>query len=214
MKTLQVTETFSSLQGEGKYTGFPSHFVRLGGCNLRCEYCDTKYSWEMGQKMTFKEIFSTLGAFKKADFLTITGGEPLIQENTIDFLIESAPLYKKVIIETNGTLSIKDIPQEIHISMDIKPPSSGYSEATNWNNLNFLKESDEIRILILNKFDFEWAIKVDKEYSLSENFFLSFTPVFGRMDPTKLAEWILESGRNIRLNLQIHKYLWGEQKRR
>ncbi len=210
MNHLRITEIFHSIQGEGCYNGFPSHFIRLSGCNIKCPYCDTRYSWDEGRSCSTREILEELAHLPPARYITVTGGEPLLQEPVYELLEELRDRYDRVILETNGTISIERVPSFVHIAMDLKPPSSGAVDLNRFENLEILKNSDEVKILILNKHDFLWAIEINGKFNISKRHCLSLTPVFGFMDPVKLAEWILESGENIRLNLQLHKFLWGE----
>ncbi len=213
-KELQISEIFYSIQGEGKFTGFPSHFVRVSGCNLRCAYCDTKYSWSGGEVYSFERIFNMLSGFPPTPIITLTGGEPLLQEKSIEFLKECGDRYRIVILETNGSISIKGIPEFVHISLDLKPPSSGFSHMMVWENLDYLKERDEVRILIASREDFDWAMEINERYEIGKKFFFSLTPVYGILSPQVLAQWILERGGKIRINLQLHKIIWGNSKGR
>ncbi len=214
MNHLQISEIFHSIQGEGKFTGFPSHFIRLSGCNIKCPYCDTRYSWEKGEILNFSEIMEQLSNLPPSKIVTLTGGEPLIQQEIYDFFPILEKTYEVIIIETNGTVSIEKLPSFVHIAMDLKPPSSGAANLNKFDNLNILKPGDEVKILILNKEDFHWALAINKKYHISNRFTLSFTPVYGLINPVTLAEWILQTGEQIRINLQIHKYLWGETRKK
>ena len=211
-KILEISEIFYSIQGEGRYSGFSSHFIRVAGCNLRCFYCDTKYSWEKGENLSFHQVLKKLSAFPPSEILTITGGEPLLQPSVVDFIRVAKKKYDLIILETNGTLPLKNIPEFVHIAMDLKPPSSEYTNKVFWENLKYLKPTDEIKVPVYNQDDFLWLLKVDNKYNLSEKFWVSLTPVYGVMDYKTLTGWIIESGRKLRLNLQIHKIIFGDER--
>ena len=204
---MKVCEIFSSIQGESSYAGLPCTFVRLTGCNLRCIYCDTRYAYEEGNDMSIDEI---LQAVKNHDIkiVEITGGEPLSQKETpilIKILCDEGFF---VLLETNGSFSIKDIDRRAVIIMDIKTPSSMMSETLLKENLNYIKEKDEIKFVLMNKDDYEWAKHCIKEEGLLNKCNVLLSPAFGILSPKDLSRWIVEDRLNVKLNLQIHKYIY------
>lgn len=210
-KTLYINEIFYSIQGESTYQGSPCIFIRLAGCNLRCVWCDTTYSFYEGQKMTFDQIFESIKRYK-TNLVEITGGEPLLQKNVIPF-IESLLLQNyKVLLETSGSISIKDVPKDVVIIMDIKCPGSGESDKNFWQNLDYLKSSDQIKFVIADRNDYLWAKEIVEKYDLNDRFIVLFSPVFEYDVATKVADWILEDNINVKLNLQLHKILWRNQR--
>jgi len=208
--TLKISEIFFSLQGEGPLIGVPTYFVRLFGCNLSCSWCDTPYAKE-GNNYEKREISEILLEWKKnyafTPYVTITGGEPLLQEETLDliqaFLLEGAIL----VLETNGSLSIKNIPEEVIVIMDLKTPSSGMERFNNLENLQFLKKDDALKFVIKDEGDFHWSLSVIEKYDLFSKTNCFFSPCEPFMPPEKLAKMILEVKRPIRFQIQLHKFL-------
>jgi len=209
---LKINEIFYSIQGESSFAGLPFVFVRLTGCNLRCTYCDTKYAYEKGREISVEQILREVKKYK-CPYVEITGGEPFLQEDTpflIDFLIDKG-FY--VLVETNGTKDISIISDRATIIMDIKCPSSGEVNKIDWENLDRLDPKDEVKFVIAEKSDYDWAKKVIAEKNLKGKVKLLMSPVKEKMDPALLADWILEDNLDVRLQLQIHKILWPEEQR-
>jgi len=209
---LKVNEIFYSIQGESSFSGIPFVFVRLAGCNLRCSYCDTKYAYEDGEEFTVEYILKEVKKIK-CNYIEITGGEPLIQVDT-PFLVDS--LIDKgftVLVETNGTKDISVVSDKATIIMDIKCPSSGESDKIDWYNINRLDSKDEVKFVIAEKSDYDWAKEVIAEKNLKGKVKLLMSPVKERINPDLLADWILEDNLNVRLQLQLHKILWPDVKR-
>ncbi|MGC9140936.1 MAG: 7-carboxy-7-deazaguanine synthase QueE [Caldimicrobium sp.] len=208
--SLKISEIFFSLQGEGPLIGVPTYFVRLFGCNLSCSWCDTPYAKE-GSNYEKKEISEILLLWKEnyalIPYVTITGGEPLLQEETLEliktFLLEGAIL----VLETNGSLSIKNIPEEVIVIMDLKTPSSGMERFNNLENLQFLKKDDALKFVIKDERDFHWSLSVIEEYDLFSKTNCFFSPCEPFMPPEKLAKMILEVKRPIKFQIQLHKFL-------
>ena len=208
--SLKISEIFFSLQGEGPLIGVPTYFVRLFGCNLSCSWCDTPYAKE-GSNYEKKEISEILLQWKRnyafTPYVTITGGEPLLQEETLEliktFLLEGAIL----VLETNGSLSIKNIPEEVIVIMDLKTPSSGMERFNNLENLQFLKKDDALKFVIKDERDFHWSLSVIEKYDLFSKTNCFFSPCEPFMPPEKLAKMILEVKRPIRFQIQLHKFL-------
>lgn len=206
---LQVCETFTSIQGESTYAGTPCFFIRLTGCNLRCAYCDTTYAYSGGLS---KKVAQLVREFRlsKAKLVEVTGGEPLLQRGTRALLkaLAKARADATVLIETNGSQDISVIPPEVVTILDIKCPTSGASAQMDWRNLERLREHDEVKFVISNRADFEWAARLVRKYSLaSKCLAVLFSPAFGRCQPAELARWLIASRLNARLNLQLHKLL-------
>lgn len=207
--SLVISEIYQSVQGEAAFAGWPCTFIRLTGCPLRCRWCDTVYSFKGGQSMTFQEIITAVDRLG-IPLVELTGGEPLAQEGTEDLIKELIHLGYKVMIETGGSESIAKLPSETHIIMDLKCPDSGMSERNRYENLEYLKPSDEIKFVIASRGDFEWARALVKAQNLDERFQVLFSAAFGLVQPKDLVEWMLaERLSRVRLNLQQHKYIWS-----
>jgi len=210
---LKVCEIFTSIQGESTYAGLPCTFVRLTGCNLRCTYCDTQYSYDNGIEMTFTDI---IGRVRQAGIklVEITGGEPLLQrEETL--LLTRALLDEgyEVLIETNGSRSIQGIDKRAVIILDVKTHGSGMSEEMDFSNFALLKPSDEVKFVICDRADYDWSKKMLTTFSLTEKAKVLFSPALGMIQPSQLAGWIVEDRLAVRLNTQIHKYIFGPDER-
>ncbi|MBN1694577.1 radical SAM protein [candidate division WOR-3 bacterium] len=209
---LKVNEIFYSIQGESSFSGIPFVFVRLTGCNLRCSYCDTKYAYEEGEELTVEQILKKIKKYK-CRYVEITGGEPLLQEET-PFLVDS--LVDKgfnVLVETNGTKDISVISDKAAIIMDIKCPSSGEVDKVDWENIKRLDKKDEVKFVIAEKSDYVWAKKIIAERDLTYKAKVLLSPVQEKLRPYLLAEWILKDNLKVRFQLQLHKILWPEEKR-
>ncbi len=210
---LKVNEIFYSIQGESSYAGYPCVFVRLTGCNLRCTYCDTKYAYEKGTNMTIGKILDTVSRYE-CPLVEITGGEPLLQEETPQ--LAKALLEKgfQVLVETNGTQNIDLLKDNVVRIVDIKTPSSGESDKTDWKNLDRIYKDDEIKFVLVNFSDYEWAKGIVRRYNLTQKVTVLFSPASGvNLDPAELAQWILDDRLNVRLQLQFHKILWPDKDR-
>ena len=203
---VRLTEIFYSIQGEGRASGRPCVFVRLSRCNLRCTWCDTTYSFKGGEKFTFDDVMAEVGKYP-TKLVEITGGEPLLQPTVHPLMTAFADAGYEVMIETSGSLDISKIDPRVHIIMDLKAPGSSEEKRNLWANLEHLKPSDEVKIVILDQADYEWARDKVREHKLEERCHVIFSPVHGQMDGNALANWILEDGLNVRLGLQIHKFL-------
>ena len=209
---LKIIETFLSIQGEGIHSGLPTYFVRLAGCNLRCSFCDTTYSYGQGENRTVKEIVAEI---KKQGFkrVCITGGEPLLQKN-VKYLIEELVANDyQVDIETNGSVLITCIDNSPNIlfSLDIKSPSSGMHEKMNYDNLGFLEKKDQVKFIISDKNDYEFAKGIINQYNLSEKTNIIFTPT-GGIQADNIVKWILRDNIDVRIGLQIHKVIWKSER--
>lgn len=211
--SLFITEIFHSIQGESVLTGRPCVFVRLSGCNLRCSYCDTKFAYENGPELTLSDILKKVSRYN-CKLVEITGGEPLIQKDTsklIQYLIENG---FEVMLETNGTLDTRDIDKRCIKIIDIKCPSSNESQKNNFNNFKRLTKRDQIKFVIGTREDYDFAKSTLEIHcpKLPDGHIL-FSPAYPHMTAAKLVKWILEDNLNVRLQLQIHKYIWPDKDR-
>ncbi|RDV37308.1 radical SAM protein [Bradymonadaceae bacterium TMQ3] len=203
---LRLTEIFFSIQGESSFAGMPCTFVRLSRCNLRCTWCDTTYSFNGGDRTEIDDIIDRLDAIG-CKIVEITGGEPLLQRPVHTLMSRLCDLGYTVLIETSGSLDIAPIDERVHIIMDLKAPGSGEVDKNLFSNIAHLKPTDEVKFVLLNREDFDWAIATIEEHHLLEHAQIIFSPVHGELSGHELANWILESGKTIRLGLQIHKFL-------
>ncbi len=209
---LKVNEIFYSIQGESSFSGIPFVFIRLAGCNLRCSYCDTKYAYEDGKEFTTKQILKEVKKFK-CRYVEITGGEPLLQDETpmlVDYLIDKG---FTVLIETNGTKDISVVSDKAVIIMDIKCPSSGEVNEIDWENIKRLDRKDEVKFVIAERADYDWAKEIIAERNLTDKAKVLLSSVKEKLSPDLLAEWILKDALKVRLQIQLHKILWPEEKR-
>lgn len=209
---LQICETFSSILGESTLAGLPAFFLRLTGCNLRCHYCDTTYAYEGGVEMTAAELLA-LAESHPARRVLVTGGEPLLQAETLPLLASLADAGLEVLLETNGSVPIRDVDARVRRILDLKCPGSGMESHNTWENLEHLHGGDEVKLVIRDRGDFAWAVAVIQRHGLAGRVPLLISPVFGEVPPQDAAAWILESGLPLRLNLQLHKYIWGPEVR-
>jgi len=211
IQTLKINEIFYSLQGESSRIGIPTIFIRLTGCPMRCNYCDTAYAFHEGKNYSFDEIINEIQQYK-TNFITVTGGEPLAQKSCKDFLAKLTNLEYEVSLETGGAISIDQVHEKVKIILDIKTPGSGEVENNFWENLTLIKDQDEIKIVITNHDDYKWAKKLIKKKNLYEKYDILFSPSYSDLDPNKLAGWILEDNLSVRMQVQLHKIIWGEKK--
>ncbi len=210
---MKINEIFYSIQGEGKWTGFPNIFIRTTGCNLRCSYCDTKYAYKQGKEKTIQEIIKEIKKFYCRK-ICLTGGEPLIQEDTIELIKNLLNLKYSIIVETNGSLKIDYLQslknnKKLIISLDIKTPSSKMHEKMFLKNINMLLKKDQLKLIIKNRKDYEYArIIIQKFKPKCDVFFQSVW----KTNSEKLAKWILDDNLKVKLGLQIHKIIWGDKR--
>jgi 7-carboxy-7-deazaguanine synthase len=205
---LKVNEIYYSVQGESTYAGLPCVFVRLTFCNLRCTYCDTEYAFYEGKDLSISEIIDEIKKYN-CKLVEITGGEPLVQmDECLDLMKQLCDEGFEVLIETGGSLSIKDIDQRVKVIMDLKCPSSGMEKKNLYENINYLKPVDELKFVIGSREDYEWTVDVMKKYDLEKKCKILFSVVFGKLEPVQLVNWILEDKLNVRFQLQMHKIIW------
>lgn len=209
---LKVNEIFTSLQGESTYAGRPSAFVRLTGCNLRCKWCDTAYSFHDGREMTVGEVAAVV-AGSGVPLVTVTGGEPLIQEEAYPLMEQLLDRGLEVMLETSGALDISRVDARVKKVMDLKCPDSGEERRNRLENLPHLRGDDELKFVIDSRRDYEWARAFAQEHLPGLACPILFSPVHGRMDPALLAGWILEDRLRVRLQVQLHRLLWPERDR-
>ncbi len=212
---LLVNEIFKSIQGESWFAGLPCVFVRLTGCNLRCKYCDTTYAYDGGEELPVEELVERLAAypaFGGTQLVEITGGEPLLQGETPELAEALLQKAKTVLVDTNGTLDIGILPKGIVRIVDVKCPDSGQSERMFWENMDRLLRTDEVKFVLQSRRDYEWAKSIVEDYELLRRCMVLFSPAFGTLQPRTLAEWILADNLTVRLNLQLHKYIWSPDK--
>lgn len=207
--TLRVTEIFCSLQGETSRVGLPTVFVRLTGCPLRCGYCDTAYAFHGGESLGLDDILGRVAAYG-AHYVTLTGGEPLAQKHAPLLLRRLADAGHSVSLETSGALDVSAVDPRISKILDLKTPGSGESERNLWSNLEHLTPRDEIKFVICDEADYDWAREQLRSRRLDSRCPVLFSPVHGRLQPQQLAEWILRDRLPVRFQLQLHKLLWGE----
>jgi len=204
---LTVNEVFFSIQGEGTRAGRPSAFLRLTGCPLRCVWCDTAYAFHEGDKRDEDEVLAELALFPTR-LLCLTGGEPLAQPAAFPFVTRLLDAGWEVVVETSGHVSIAPLDMRAIAILDVKTPGSGETHRVEWGNLDLLKGKDEVKFVIDGRADYEWSRDLVRKKLLAERCPVLFSPVHGVLDPGTLGRWILEDGLPVRLQVQLHKYLW------
>lgn len=209
--SLRITELFYSIQGESNTSGFPTVFVRLTGCPLRCQYCDTAYAFQGGTLLSLDHILEQISEYK-TPHVCITGGEPLAQPNCIPLLQRLCDANYIVSIETSGALDISLIDPRVLIVMDLKTPGSGEVSRNMWTNIAHLKHQDQIKFVICDRDDYLWACDMIKQYQLTEKVQVLFSTSWEQLNPTDLANWILSDQLPVRFQLQLHKILWADAK--
>lgn len=207
---LRITEIFLSLQGESRTSGLPTVFVRLTGCPLRCTYCDTAYAFHGGEWKSFEEILGTVEEYG-VRHVCVTGGEPLAQPGCIDLLRQLCDAGYAVSLETSGALPIEQVDPRVMKVLDLKTPASGEVERNRWENLDFLSADDQIKLVICSREDYEWAREQVRQRHLDGYCDVLFSPSWGEMNVTELADWIVEDRLPVRLQVQLHKILWGDK---
>lgn len=208
-KPLRVSEIFFSLQGETSRVGLPTVFVRLTGCPLRCGYCDTEYAFYGGEGMSLGAILDEVSCYQSR-YVTVTGGEPLAQKECLTLLKRLCDAGYSVSLETSGALDVSGVDARVSRVLDIKTPASGEAKKNRWQNLVHLGSHDEIKFVLCDEADYRWAVAVMRERRLDLICPILFSPVYGKLEPAMLAGWILRDRLPVRLQMQLHKLLWGE----
>jgi 7-carboxy-7-deazaguanine synthase len=210
---VSINEIFHSIQGEAKNSGKPTVFIRTAGCPFRCTYCDTEYAFTEGKQVKISEIISKVKSYD-SNYVTVTGGEPLAQTNIKVLLTSLLENLFKVSLETSGLVDICDVPQDVEIVMDIKTPSSKENHKNIKSNLSLIKNNDILKFVIGNKSDYEWSKKyiIENNLTLFKNIY--FSPVHENLELSEIADWILRDRLNVTLQLQLHKYIWGNERGR
>jgi 7-carboxy-7-deazaguanine synthase len=206
--SLRISEIFYSLQGETSRVGLPTVFVRLTGCPLRCQYCDTAYAFTGGKTMSLQSIMSEIHKFPTR-YITVTGGEPLAQKNCLPLMKMLCDEDYRVSLETSGALDISAVDERVMKIMDIKTPASGEASKNLWENLQHVTAKDEIKFVLCNEEDYDWSRKMLLQHSLAQRCDVLLSPAQGQLEPGDLAEWILRDHLPVRMQLQLHKILWG-----
>ena len=207
--TLRISEIFYSLQGETTRVGLPTVFVRLTGCPLRCSWCDTTYAFTGGRTLSLEEILAQVAAYAPR-YVCVTGGEPLAQKNCLKLLTALCDAGYDVSLETSGALPVGEVDARVSRIVDLKPPSSGESTKICWENLRLLRPDDELKFVIADRADYDWMRRIIAERQLAGCCTLLLSPVQGTLSPQTLAEWILADRLPVRLQVQLHRLLWGD----
>lgn len=209
--SLRITEVFHSLQGEARSSGIPTVFVRLTGCPLRCHYCDSAYAFHGGERRSFENLLEEVASFQ-ANYICVTGGEPLAQPEVLPFLGLLCDMGYQVSLETGGAMDISTVDERVSIVMDLKTPASGEVQRNLYSNLDYIKPKDQLKFVICDRGDYEWSCFKLDEYALTtKTADIWFSPSWGQIEARELANWILADRLKVRLQLQLHKHLWGDK---
>lgn len=209
MARLRISEIFYSLQGESNSVGLPTVFVRLTGCPLRCGYCDTTYAFKGGEWLDLEQVLAQVADYAPR-YVTVTGGEPLAQEACQALLVALCDAGYQVSLETSGALDIARVDPRVVIVMDLKTPGSAEVEKNLFSNIDHLKPSDQVKFVICDRADYDWACEQLRIWDLDQRCQVLFSPALGLQDATQLGEWILRDRLNVRFQIQLHKFLWGD----
>ncbi len=204
---LKVNEIYHSIQGESTKAGMPCVFVRLTYCNLRCTYCDTEYAFYDGKDITVQEILEEVAKFD-CNLVEVTGGEPLVQDECLELMKKLGEKGYEVLLETGGSLPIKDVDSKVKVIMDLKCPSSAMEKKNLYENIEFLKPMDEVKFVIGTREDYKWTKEIISKYDLINKCEILFSVVFGQLKPLTLVNWVLEDKLKVRFQLQMHKFIW------
>lgn len=211
MPRLRITEIFHSLQGESRTIGLPTVFVRLTGCPLRCQYCDTAYAFTGGEYFELEQVLEKVKAFN-TPYITVTGGEPLAQKGPCESLLKAlCDLDYKVSIETSGAMDISSVDPRVNVVLDLKTPDSGEMDKNLWSNIPLLKPTDEVKFVICSRRDYDWAKFKLSELTLNDKCDVLLSPSFEQLAPSQLADWIVADNLPVRFQVQLHKILWNDE---
>lgn len=210
---MKISEIFYSIQGESTYAGLPCAFIRLAGCDLRCTYCDTQYAFYEGTEMSVSEVMGMVEGFGTR-LVSVTGGEPMLQKSVQDLFAQLLGKGHTVLLETGGHISLANVDPRVHKIMDLKCPSSAMESHNDYGNILFLTRKDELKFVIGDRPDFDWACDVIRRHDISSRVgAILVSPVYGKLSCKDLADWVLKCGIAVRLQLQLHKIIWPDMKR-
>ena len=209
---MRITEIFHSIQGESSYAGQPCVFIRLTGCPLRCTWCDTDYAFYGGHECSIDEVLGKVHSYG-CGLVEVTGGEPLVQPESLPLLTRLCDAGYTVLLETSGAVDIAPVDPRAHVILDVKCPVSGMTDRMHWPNLSKLAVKDEAKFVLADRADYDWAREILARYDLASRCMVLFSPVFGSLDVRQLAEWILADRLPVRFQLQMHKYIWAPDMR-
>ena len=207
---LKIHELFYSLQGESSRVGLPTVFVRLTGCPMRCVYCDTAYAFSGGSNMEVSDILAKVADYG-TKYVTVTGGEPLAQKGCLVLLKELCGLGYSVSLETGGAIDISPVDKRVSVILDVETPDSGEVSNNVWSNLDHLKKTDEVKFVLCSRADYDWAKEILANHHIADKCPVLLSPVYSQINPTDLAEWVLQDKLPVRMQVQLHKILWGEK---
>jgi len=207
---LRITEIFYSIQGEARYVGLPTIFIRLTGCPMRCVYCDSAYAFHGGEKLSIEDIIEGVKQYD-TPYITVTGGEPLAQKESLKLMTELSDLGYIVSIETGNAIDISSIDERVHVVLDIKTPDSGEESNNCYENLDFIQNKDQLKFVITSRDDYDWAKNMVLDKQLNQKCEVLFSPVANVLSPADLAQWILQDQLPVRFQTQLHKQLWGDK---
>jgi|SRR6185503_12338173 len=205
---MRITEIFHSIQGESSYVGQPCVFVRLTGCPLRCTWCDTDYAFYGGQERSIDDVLAQVLDYG-CPLVEVTGGEPLVQPDCLPFITRLCDAGYRVLLETSGTIDIEPVDPRAHVILDVKCPGSGMTDRMHWPNLSRLAAKDEAKFVLADRADYDWAREILAQYGVTIRCPVLFSPVFGSLAVGTLADWILADKLPVRLQIQLHKYIWS-----
>jgi len=207
---LKIHEIFYSLQGESARVGLPTVFVRLTGCPMRCVYCDTAYAFSGGRNIKISDILAKVAEFG-TKYVTVTGGEPLAQKDCHVLLKDLCDAGYSVSLETGGAIDISPVDKRVSVILDVKTPDSGELKNNVWGNLELLKSTDEVKFVLCSRADYDWAKDLISTHKITDKCAVLFSPVYSQVNATELAEWVLADRLPVRMQVQLHKILWGEK---